>query len=339
MDGLGADLRYALRMMRRHAGFTAVAAVTLALGIGANTAIFSVVDRVLLQPLPYPQPDRIMRLGRQFRTGIGFSNSIPKYMAWRQNQAFEAMTLYDFGALAMTLGAGDPPQSVDAIHVSADYFKVFGVSPAVGRTFTEAEDLPNGPAVVVVSSGLWRSRLGASREAVGRPILLNGAPHTVVGILPDHFRPDPEAEVWVPLQAPPNSANQGHYLNVAGRLKTGVTIATARAQMTLVGEQFRKAYPQRMGPEEGVAVLSMRDATTRDVRTALLVLFGAVALVLLIACANVANLLLARAARASSGNCCRKAFCSRCRADCSGLDWAPGAFAGCCRSHREISHG
>src|SRR5512132_648055 len=120
METLLADLRYALRTMRRNFGFTAIAVAALALGIGANTAIFTVVDAVLLQPLPYPQPHRIMKLGRQFRAGVGYSNSIPKYMAWRQNQVFESMAIYDFGALAMNLGAGNPPQQVNGVHVSQD---------------------------------------------------------------------------------------------------------------------------------------------------------------------------------------------------------------------------
>ena len=296
METFLADLRYALRTMRRNLGFTAIALAALALGIGANTAIFTVVDAVLLQPLPYPQPDRIMKVGRQFRTGVGYSNSIPKYMAWRQNDVFDALALYDFGALGMNVGSGNPPQTVKGLHVSGDYFKVFGVSPAVGRTFSQSEDLPNGPAVAVISYAVSQSRFGGTNEVLGRPILLNSVPYTVVGILPRGFQPDPEADVWLPLQAEPNSTNQGHYLNVAGRLKPGVTVAGAQAQMKIVGEQFRKANPKWMDAEEGVAVVPMRDATTGEVRTALLVLFGAVALVLLIACANVANLLLARAA-------------------------------------------
>ena len=296
METLFADLRYALRTMRRNLGFTSIALAALALGIGANTAIFTVVDGVLLQPLPYPQPDRIMKLGRQFPTGVGYSISIPKYMAWRQNDVFDAMALYDFGALAMNVGSGNPPQTVKGLHVSGDYFKVFGVSPVAGRTFSQSEDLPNGPAVAVISYGVSQSRLGGTSEVLGRPILLNGVPYTVVGILPRGFQPDPAADVWIPLQAEPNSTNHGHYLNVAGRLKPAVTVAGAQAQMKIVGEQFRTANPKWMNAEEGVAVVPMRDATTGEVKTALLVLFGAVALVLLIACANVANLLLARAA-------------------------------------------
>ena len=296
METLLADLRYALRTMRRNVGFTAIALAALALGIGANAAIFTVVDAVLLQPLPYPEPDRLMKLGRRYRTGVGYSNSIPKYMAWRQNDVFDAMAVYDFGALAMNVGSGNPPQTAKGLRVSADYFKVFGASPVAGRTFLQSEDLPSGPTVAVVSYGVWQSRFGGTNEVLGRSILLNGVPHTIVGILPRGFQPDPEADVWIPLQADPNSTNQGHYLSVAGRLKPGVTVAGAQAQMTIVGEQFRKANPRWMDAEESVAVVPMREATTGEVRTALLVLFGAVALVLLIACANVANLLLARSA-------------------------------------------
>src|SRR5678815_1018919 len=172
METLLTDLRYALRTGRRNIGFTAIALAAPALGIGANTAIFTVVDAVLLQPLPYPQPDRIMKLGRQFRTGVGYSNSIPKYMAWRQNDVFDAMALYDFGALAMNLGTGNPPQTVRALHVSADYFKVFGVSPAAGRTFASSEDLPNAPAVAIISQGVLQSRFGGNTSVLGQPILL-----------------------------------------------------------------------------------------------------------------------------------------------------------------------
>jgi predicted permease len=296
METFTNDLRYALRTMRRNLGVTAVALAALAIGIGANTAIFTVVNAVLLQPLPYPQPDRLMKLGRQVHAQVGYSNSVPKYMTWRQNDVFEAMAIYDFGALAMNLGAGNPPEPVQATHVSADYFKVFGVAPLVGRSFSAAEDLPGGPPVALISNALWQSHFGGVADILGRPILLNGVPYSVIGIMPRNFVADPVADVWIPLQADPNSTNQGHYLNVAGRLKPGVSVAAARAAMSVVGERFRKNNPKWMDAEEGVAVVPMREAATGDVRTALLVMFGAVALVLLIACANVANLLLARAA-------------------------------------------
>jgi putative ABC transport system permease protein len=297
METFAADLKYALRTMRRNIGVTAIALAAIAIGIGANTAIFTVVDAVLLQPLPYPQPDRIMKLGRLFRgTEVGYSNSLPKYMTWRQNDVFEAMAVYDFGALAMNLGSGNPPEPVQAVHVSSEYFAVFGVAPIAGRNFSTAEDIPHGPPVAVISERLWRSRFGGAQDIVGRAILLNGASYNVVGVVSKSFRSDPEADLWLPMQADPNSVNQGHYLSVAGRLKPGVTVAQAKAQMALVGERFRAANPKWMDKEEGVAVIPMREAMTGDVRTALWVLFGAVALVLLIACVNVANLLLARAA-------------------------------------------
>src|SRR5215471_9863138 len=253
METVLADLRYAMRAMRKNAGFTAIAMAALALGIGANTAIFTVVDMVLLQPLSYPQSDRIMKLGRQFPTGVGYSISIPKYFVWRQNQVFESMAIYDFAALAMNRGSGDPPQPVRAVHVSADYFKVFGVSPLVGRTFSETEDLPNGPAVAVIGHGLWQSRLGGKRDIVGGTIILNSAPYVVVGILPAGFQPAPDTDLWLPMQADPNSTNQGHYLSVAGRLKADIGIAAARAQLKVVGEQFRRANPKWMDDKESVA--------------------------------------------------------------------------------------
>jgi putative ABC transport system permease protein len=296
METLLADARQALRMLRNSPTFTAIAVAALALGIGANTGIFSVIDKVMLQPLPYPEPDRIMMIGRKFPQGTGYSSSIPKYMVWRQNKVFSAMTLYDFSGPGMNLTDGDRPQQVKGVHITADYFKVFGIGPALGRAFTASEDAPNGPKAAIISDKLWKSHFGSDPNILGRALILNGEPYPVVGVMPAHFTPDPPADVWISLQPDPNSTNQGHYLTVAGRLKPGVTVEEARAEMKLRGEQFRRQYPKWMDKTEGVAVTPMRDAMVRDVRTALLVLLGAVALVLLIACANVANLLLARAA-------------------------------------------
>ena len=296
MDTLVADIRYALRVLRTNPGFTAIAVTALALGIGANTAIFTVVNAVLLQPLPYPRADRIVKLGRKFPNGIGYSNSIPKYMIWRQNHVFDAMAVYDQSGPGLNLGTGDLPISVKASHVSGEYFKVFGVSPVLGRTFTAAEDSPNGLRVAILSYSLWHSHFQGDPQIVGRTVRLSGEPYTVVGVLANGFHPEAPAEIWIPEQADPNSTNQGHYLFTAARLKDGVTIDMARAEMKIVGEQFRKAYPKWMDKSESVAVVPMREAMTGDVRTALLVLLCAVAFVLLIACANVANLLLVRAA-------------------------------------------
>jgi predicted permease len=283
--------------MRANPGFTAVAIAALALGIAANTAIFTVVNSVLLDPLPYPQPDRIMQFGRGFPNGENqFSNSIPKYMIWRDNHVFESMTLYGEGGPGLNLGTGDHPQQVKSVRASDNYFRVFGVSPLIGRTYTPAEDLPNAPPVVVVSYTLWQSHLGGDAGIIGRTIQLNGEPYTVIGVLARGFQPDPPADVFLPLQADPNSTNQGHYLRTAGRLKPGVNLAAARAEMKVVGERFRAKYPKWMDKNESVAAVPLREATVGEVRPALLILLGAVAFVLVIACANVANLLLARAA-------------------------------------------
>jgi hypothetical protein len=178
-----ADLRYAFRMMRANPGFTAVAITVLALGIAANTAIFTVVDSVLLQPLPFPEPDRLMQVGRLYPgNNYGFSNSIPKYMVWRNNDAFDSMALFGQGGPGMNLGTGDRPEQVRVLRASDGYFRVFGVSPILGRTYTATEDVPNGPNVVVITYSLWQSRLGGNPNIVGSSIVLNGVPHTVVGV-------------------------------------------------------------------------------------------------------------------------------------------------------------
>ncbi len=296
MESLLADIRQSFRMMRKNPTFTAVSLAALALGIGANTGIFSVVDKVLLQPLPYPQPDRLMKVGRKYPNGAGYSNSIPKYMVWRRNNVFSAMTIYDQQGPGLNLNSGDRPEQIKGAHISADYFKVFGVAPAMGRSFTTSEDSPNGPQAALISDNLWKSHFGGDPKILGKAIVLNGTPYPIVGIMPKNFVPDPPADVWIPLQADPNSTNQGHYLAVAGRLKPGVTLSQARAEMKLLGERFRRLYPKWMDKTESVIVTPMREAMVGDVKLALLVLLGAVALVLLIACANVANLLLARAA-------------------------------------------
>ena len=296
MAVLLADIRYALRMMRSSPGFAAVALAALALGIGANTAIFTVVSSVMLAPLPYPQPDRIVRLGRKFPTQNGYSNSIPKYMAWRQNDVFEEMAIYDQFGVTLTLGSGDPPAQMKALHVSRDYFRVFGAAPVLGRSFNATEDSPGGAQAAVLSNRLWRNRLGGDAQILGRAIVLNKQAYTVAGVMPPGFESDPPVDLWLPLQADPNTTNQGHYLAAAARLKPGVELSQARAEMKVAGERFRAANPKWMDKAESVAVVPMRESMVEDARTALLILLGAVAFVLLIACANVANLLLARAA-------------------------------------------
>lgn len=295
MENLLADLRHALRVFRRSPGFSAIAVAALALGIGANTAIFSVINTVLLKPLPFPEPDRIMQVARGFPDGVGTSVSIPKFNTWRQNDVFESMCAYDFAGPGMNLGSGDRPEQVKGIHVSSEFFSVFGVAPTLGRTFTADEDVPNGPKVAIISYQLFSRRLGGDLRLVGKALRLGGESTTVVGVLPATFQSDPPADVFIPLEADPNSTNQGHYLLVAGRLKSGVTLQAARAQMKIVGERFRQANPKWMDKAESVSVVPLQEAEVGDVKLPLMILLGAVEFVLLIACANVANLQLARA--------------------------------------------
>jgi putative ABC transport system permease protein len=288
--------RMPIRALWKNPGFTIVAVLALALGIGANTAIFSVIDRVLLRPLPYPDSERIMRLERHFPNGGGNSISIPKFVAWRKAHAFGSVAMYDFGSMGLGFGTGENPPEVSAVHVTASFFDVFGVAPAVGRTFTAQEDLPNAGKFAVVTHEFWRDHLASDGAAVGKTILLGREPYVVLGILPEGFRFDPPAEVFLPLQIDPESTNQAHIWYVAGRLKPGATIEHATAELSVLQAQVRARFPETTDPTESVRVLPLRVSVSGDTKRPLLILGGAVAFVLLIACANVANLLLARAA-------------------------------------------
>jgi putative ABC transport system permease protein len=298
METLLQNLRYGLRTLAKSPGFTAIAILTLAIGIGPNTAIFSVVNAVLLQPLSYPNPDRLVELELSSPQGNGDITSIPKFMVWReQTQAFDSVAAYDFAGPGVNLTGGDRPEQVKGIHVSADYFRVFGAPMALGRTFTAEEDRPGGPAVAVISNGLWRSRYGGDPGIINRTIDLGGEPYTVIGVLGPTFARDTKNDIWVPLKPDPNSTNQGHYLHATARLKPGVTLAQAQAAMKLAADQFNRKFPNSpvMGPGASFTAVPLRDSVIGNVRFDLLLLFGAVGFVLLIACANVANLLLARA--------------------------------------------
>jgi putative ABC transport system permease protein len=292
------SLRYGLRSMKNRPGFAAVAILTLALGIGANTAIFSVVNAVLLQPLSYPNPGRLVELELSSQQGNGDVTSIPKFNVWReQTQVFDSVAAYDFSGPGINLTGGDRPEQLEGIHVSADYFRVFGAPMAIGRTFTADEDRPGGPAVAVISDGLWRSRFGGDPGIINRPIDLGGEPFVVIGVLGPTFSSDPKSDIWLPLKPDPNSLDQGHYLRATARLKPGITLAQAQAAMKLAAEEFKRKFPNSsvMGPQNSFTAIPLRDSVIGDVRFGLLLLFGAVGFVLLIACSNVANLLLARA--------------------------------------------
>jgi len=298
METLLQNLRYAFRTLRNSPGFAAVAILTLALGIGANTAIFSVVNAVLLQPLSYPHPDRLVELELTSPQGNGDVTSIPKFNVWReQTDVFDSVAAYDFSGPGINLTGGDRPELIKGIHVSAEYFRVFGAPVALGRTFTPEEDRPGGPAVVVISNGLWRNRFGGDPGILNRTIDLGQEPYVIIGVLGPTYTGDPKSDIWLPLKPDPNSVDQGHYLRSTARLKPGVTLAQAQTAMKHAAEEFNRKFPGSpvMGPGASFTAIPLRDSVIGDVRFGLLLLFGAVGFVLLIACANVANLLMARA--------------------------------------------
>jgi putative ABC transport system permease protein len=298
MQTLLQNLRYAVRTLRNSPGFAAVAILTLALGIGANTAIFSVVNAVLLQPLSYPNPDRLVELELSSPQGNGNVTSIPKFNVWRaQTDVFDSVAAYDFSGPGINLTGGDRPELIKGIHVSADYFRVFGAPVALGRTFTPEEDRPGGPAVVVVSNGLWRNRFGSDPGILNRTIDLGQEPYSIIGVIGPTYSGDPKSDIWLPLKPDPNSVDQGHYLRATARLKPGVTLVQAQAAMKHAADQFNRKFPNSpvMGPGASFTAIPLRESVIGDVRFGLLLLFGAVGFVLLIACANVASLLMARA--------------------------------------------
>jgi putative ABC transport system permease protein len=255
MQTLLQDLHHALRMLRKNPGFTAVAVLTLALGIGANTAIFTVVNAVLLRPLPYPDPDRIVHFIWSWRDAEGQKIegiSIPEFVAWRdQAQALQDFSLFDMeGAFSgggreyyllapgINLTGGDRPERLTSIHVSANYFRLFGAPMEIGRAFTAQEDIPHGPRVVVISDGFWRRRFGADRNLLGKTILLGGEPHVVIGVLAPGFDIDLNSDVWLPFRMDPNSTDPNSGGRAAARLKPGATLEMARAQTKLAEAEF-----------------------------------------------------------------------------------------------------
>jgi len=295
MQTLWQDLRYGARMLMKKPGFTFVAVVTLALGIGANTAIFTVINAVLLRQLPYPQAERIVAVGAQFSVSPLNAVDDPRFLFWHEHQrSFEALAAHMGMGGGVNLAGDGLPEFVPARRVSVDFLRVLGVAPALGRSFTPEEDRNGGAKVAVLSDALWQRRYGGDRNLIGKTIALNSRSYTVIGVLPPEFG-FYKADVFTPL-SPGASGNIGFNLEVLGRLKPGVTPAQALAEMKLVGEQLRAAQPQLMRQQESVAVQPYRENMTAGSRPLLLILFGAVSFVLLIACVNVANLQLAQAA-------------------------------------------
>ncbi len=314
LETLIQDLRFGLRMLRKNPGFSLVAILTLALGIGANTAIFSVVNAVLLKPLPYPEPGQLVQL-RIVRSGkpdtvIGSATFVATKA---QSQSLARIAAYSGGD--MTLTEAGSAEGVVAGAVTADFFPVLGVLPALGRNFTQEEDTPNGPKAAILGHGLWQSRFGGDAGVLGRTITLNEQSYTVVGILPARFQYPEPFQLWIPLALSETSAALAGYgegmvlLKAIARLKPGVTLQQAQAELQTIGQRIQPATsggnPRQRGEggegggargDSVLTLVSLHEQAVGDVKGMLLVLLGAVTLVLLIACANVANLLLARAA-------------------------------------------
>ncbi len=297
MNTLFQDIRYGLRMLLKHKGFTAVAIIALALGIGANTAIFSLVNGVLLRPLTYPNPEQIVYFdGRNPTSGITDSNvSFPDYLDWSKLEAFSHLAHF-YTASATFSAPNSEPERVPRAGVSSSFFPVLGVQPAIGRAFLPEEDQPKKENVAILSDGLWKRRFGGDPKIVGTQVVINSLPRTVVGVMPPGFDFPEGTQVWwsVPID-PQEEPRDNRSFSVIGRLKPGVPLQQAQTQVSTINAQLAKAYPEtNTGWDANLSLFQER--LVRDVRPSLLVLLGAVALVLLIACANVANLLLARAA-------------------------------------------
>ena len=298
MQTLLQDLRYGLRMLASNAGFTIVAVLTLTLGIGANTAIFSVINGVLLQPLPYRDPGRLVIMGEKTPEFDMMSISYPNFLDWqKESRSFESL-----GALRWTaydLTGGGTPEHVDGKMVSAGFFSTLGIAPLLGRDFEVEEDHVGANRVAMISGGLWKRRFGGSADVIGKPITLSGQGYTVIGVISADFRFMGTADVytllgqWDDVLARSREAHPG--LRAVGRLKPGVIREQAEADMNSVAAQLAQTYP-KSNAHHGVTVRPLAQEIVGDVRRGLLVLLGAVGFVLLIACANVANLLLARSA-------------------------------------------
>jgi putative ABC transport system permease protein len=301
MGQLAQDLRYGVRMLRKSRGFTTVAVATLALAIGANTAIFSVVYPALLRPLPYRQAEKLVTLGENRRHSdcCAFTSSYPDYLDWKRSaKSFESLAGFSSDGFTLT-GTGDPKMIFGAM-VTSNFFSTLGVKPMLGRDFVAGDELPEGlgPAVAILSYGFWRSDFGADPNVIGRAIRLDDKAVTVVGVLPRDFEfaLAESAPLWVPLHtnAYTATARNARWLEVIGRLAPGISMEQARSEMEATTAQLAQEYPKQ-DASIFVTIGSLRDAIVGNIRPLLLILFGAVSLVLLIACVNVASLLMTRA--------------------------------------------
>ncbi len=300
MNSFFKDLRYAARSLRKSPGFTAVAVVTLALGIGANTAIFSVINGVLLRPLPYPDSHDLVFVSERDQQMKRLFIAWPNYLDWRaQNQVFQSIGVYNRDSFNLA-GSGEP-QRLLAGQVSADFFPTLGINPALGRGFRHDEDQPGGPLAVVLSYGLWQRAFAGDPGVINRSITLNDRPYTVIGVMPKGFEFPARAQIWVSagqLSAGWQHRNNHPGLYAVGRLKQGITIERAKADLDRIAASLETEYPET-NRGHGVAISSLLENTIGDIGRSLWILFAAALLVLAVACTNVANLMLVRAAARS----------------------------------------
>ena len=296
MSDLAQDAPYAGRVLRNSPGFTVIAILTLALGIGANTAIFSVVNATLLKPLPFRNPGKVVALWETESAPGSYPLQGDDYLGWKaHNKGFEDMALYTWPSSA-NLSTGDAPEGITMIRTEANFFTLLGVRPQLGRTFATGEDREGANHVAILSNAFWKSRFGGSRDIVNQTVSLNGEQYTIVGVMPAWYRLPADAQVWTPQDISPKAlgGRGSHNWRAIGRVRDDVTVAQARADLKALAESDEKEFPET-NRNTGAIVTPLRDDLVGDFSSQILILFGAVGLVLLIACANVANLLLARA--------------------------------------------
>ena len=297
MELLIQDLKHAFRMFRQNRAFTAAAIAALALGIGANTAIFSVVSAVLLKPVPFPDPDRVVLFMNTSPQGSGPAASPAKFAHWRQ-QTTVIQDAAAFRTNVVNYTSGQFPEQLRAGQVSSDYFRLFGARVVIGRTFTPEEDRPGGERVAVLTHGLWTRRFASDPNIVGKTMSLSGEPFVIIGVIGPEFdiaEFGQEPGLFIPFQLDPNTVDQGHFFQAAARLKPGVTLEQAQARLKLSANDYRAKFPEALQENSSFSVEPLQQVFVRNARPTLLILSAAVAFVLLIACANVANLLLVRA--------------------------------------------